>query len=105
MTRKLLVTSVGSGVGHAILAALRRSEAPWYVVGVNSAAFNAGDFDCDSAWLAPPVADRAAFEARLIEVVEAEGPALILPGRECLPRWRWGGTFSGTAPAWAPCSA
>ena len=42
MTRKLLVTSVGSGIGHAILAALRYSEAPLYVVGMNSAAFNAG---------------------------------------------------------------
>jgi carbamoyl-phosphate synthase large subunit len=82
MTRKLLVTSVGSGVGHAILAALRRSEAPWYVVGMNSVAFDAGVFGCDSAWLTPPVSDRAAFEARLIEVVEAEGPALIVPGRD-----------------------
>ena len=82
MTRKLLVTSVGSGVGHAILAALRRSEAPWYVVGANSEAFSAGVFDCDSAWLTPPVSDRAAFEARLIEIVEAERPALIVPGRD-----------------------
>ncbi len=82
MTRKLLITSVGIGAGHAILAALRRSEAPWYVVGVNSAAFNAGVFGCDSAWLAPPVAQREAFEERLLEVVEAERPALILPGRD-----------------------
>ncbi len=51
MTRKLLITSVGSGVGHAILAALRRIDGPWYVVGVNSVAFNAGPFNCDSAWL------------------------------------------------------
>jgi hypothetical protein len=82
MTRKLLVTSVGSGVGHAILAALRQVDAPWYVVGVNSAAFDAGVFDCDSAWLAPPTAQREAFEARLLEVVETERPALILPGRD-----------------------
>ena len=82
MTRKLLVTSVGSGVGHAILAALRRSEAPWYVVGVNSEAFNAGVFGCDSAWMAPPTAQREAFEERLLEVVEAERPALIVPGRD-----------------------
>ena len=82
MTRKLLITSVGSGVGHAILAALRRTDASWYVVGVNSAAFNAGVFGCDSAWLVPPIAERAAFEARLLEVVEAERPALILPGRD-----------------------
>ena len=82
MTRKLLITSVGSGVGHAILAALRRSEASWYVVGVNSEAFSAGVFDCDSAWLAPPVAQREAFEERLLEVVEAERPALIVPGRD-----------------------
>ena len=82
MTRKLLITSVGSGVGHAILAALRCSEAPWYVVGVNSVAFDAGVFGCDSAWLAPPVAQREAFEERLLEVVEAERPALIMPGRD-----------------------
>ncbi len=82
MTRKLLITSVGSRVGHAILAALRRADGPWYVVGVNSIAFNAGVFDCDSAWLVPPTAEREAFEARLREVVEAERPALILPGRD-----------------------
>ncbi len=82
MTRKLLVTSVGSGVGHVILAALRCSEAPWYVVGVNSVAFCAGPFDCDSAWLVPPTAEREAFEARLLEVVKTERPALILPGRD-----------------------
>ncbi len=82
MTRKLLVTSVGSGVGHAILAALRRSEAPWFVVGVNSVALSSGVFDCESTWLVPPVADRTSFEARLIEVVEAERPALILPSRD-----------------------
>ena len=57
-------------------------DAPWYVVGVNSEAFSAGVFDCDSAWLTPPVSDRAAFEARLIEIVEAERPALIVPGRD-----------------------
>ena len=82
MTRKLLITSVGSGVGHAILAALRRTDGPWYVVGVNSVAFCAGPFDCDSAWLVPPAAERAAFEARLLEVVKTERPALILPGRD-----------------------
>ena len=82
MTRKLLITSVGSGVGQTILRALRRSDAPWYVVGANSEAFCAGVFDCESAWLTPPVSDRAAFEARLIEIVESEGPALILPGRD-----------------------
>ncbi len=79
MTRKLLVTSVGSGVGHAILAALRRSEAPWYVVGMNSAAFDAGVFDCDSAWLAPPVADRAAFEA-LRPLLETMGRNVVYQG-------------------------
>ncbi len=79
MTRKLLITSVGSGVGHAILAALRRSDGPWYVVGVNSVAFSAGVFGCDSAWLVPPIAEREVFEARLLEVVKAERPALILP--------------------------
>ncbi len=82
MTRKLLITSVGSRVGHAILAALRRTDAPWYVVGVNSVAFCAGPFDCDSAWLVPPTAEREAFEARLLEAVKAERPALILPGRD-----------------------
>jgi hypothetical protein len=78
----LLATSVGSGVGQVILRALRRVDAPWYVVGANSEAFSAGVFDCDSAWLVPPVADRAAFEARLIEIVEAERPALVLSGRD-----------------------
>ncbi len=66
MTRKLLITSVGSGVGQAILSVLRHADASWYVAGVNSVAFSAGVFGCDSAWLVPPAADRAAFEARLI---------------------------------------
>ena len=69
MTRRLLITGVGSRVGHAILAALRYSDASWHVVGVNSVAFNAGIFGCDSAWLVPPTSVREAFEARLLEVV------------------------------------
>ena len=82
MTRKLLITSVGSGVGTAIIRSLRLVTAPWYTVGVNSAALDASLFACDSAWLVPPTAERVAFEKCLLEIVKVERPAMVIPGRD-----------------------
>ena len=80
--RRLLVTSVGSHVGQEIVTGVRASGKPWYVAGTNSVAFAPGVFDCDSAWLSPPVANADDYVARLREVVAAERPQLILPARD-----------------------
>ena len=80
--RRLLITSVGSRVGQEIVTGVRAAAAPWYVVGTNSEAFAPGVFDCDSAWLVPPVAKTEEFVARLREIVAAERPQLILPARD-----------------------
>ena len=79
---KLLVTSVGSGVGHRIVAAARRAAAAWPVVGANSVALSAGVFHRDSAWLVPPTADERAHRDRLLEIVEAERPLMVVPSRD-----------------------
>jgi carbamoyl-phosphate synthase large subunit len=80
--RKILITSVGSGVGRDILNALTSARSEWYVIGVNSTAFAGGIYDCDSAWLAPPAAEAEAYSQRLLEIVAAEKPDLIVAGRD-----------------------
>ncbi len=79
--RRLLITSVGSFVGSANLTAIAPRRSEWYVTGINSTPHADGIFDCDTAWLVPPVANTEAFDERFLEIVAAERPARLL-GRE-----------------------
>ena len=80
--RRLLITSVGSFVGSAILTAIAPRRSEWYVTGINSTPHADGIFDCDVARLVPPVADAEAFQECVLEIVADERPALIVAGRD-----------------------
>jgi hypothetical protein len=54
MVAKVLITSVGSGVGYGILRALQMHSASITIIGVNSVPFSAGVFQCDKTYLVPP---------------------------------------------------
>lgn len=78
----VLVTSVGSRAAEGVLACLAPLRAQLRIVGTNSVAEAAANFDTDATWLVPPTAQRAAYEARLAEVLATERPALVFNGRD-----------------------
>jgi len=77
-----VITSIGSGVGYGILRSLRLSGRDYYVVGLNSLAFSAGVFDCDVAYVVPPVAQESQFVEALMDIVVYEQPMVIYAGRD-----------------------
>lgn len=78
----ILITSVGSGVGMAVVRALRRSRPAARIVGVGCEARAAGIYACDAAYLIPPVSQETAYSQRLLEIVRQERPAAIIPGHD-----------------------
>lgn len=78
----LLVTSVGSGVGMAVVRALRQTRPALRIVGVGCEARAAGVYACDTAYLIIPVRQEAAYIERLLEIVRLERPAMIIPGHD-----------------------
>jgi len=80
--RTILITSVGSLVGHNILESLAPRRQEWRVVGVNSLPLAANNFRCDVAYLAPETVQEDAYLLRLREILRIEEPAVVLPGRD-----------------------
>ncbi len=82
MDKSLLITSVGSLVGQNILDSLEGRRAGLAVVGLNSVAASPNIYRCDRAYLAPAACQSAAYRTRLMQVLRAEQPRLVLPGRD-----------------------
>ena len=80
--RTILITSVGSLVGHNILESLAPRRQEWRIVGVNSLPLAANNFRCDVAYLAPETAQEDAYLSRLREILRIEQPAVALAGRD-----------------------
>lgn len=69
-------------MGCSILRAARISARKHKIIGLNLDAFRSGIFDCDSAYITPPLSNITAFRERLLEIVVKEKPDLILAGRD-----------------------
>lgn len=80
--RTILITSVGSLVGHNILESLAPRRDEWRVVGVNSQPLAANNFRCDVAYLVPETAQEGAYISRMREILRIEQPAVALAGRD-----------------------
>jgi hypothetical protein len=80
--KKILITSVGSRLGFSLIESLRPVRDRFAVIGVNSIAEAAPNFQCDRVYLVPATAESAAFTARLRSIIEAERPAAVLAGRD-----------------------
>jgi len=81
----VLLVSVGSGIGSAVLDAIDGDPAlrrRLRVVGVTSIAEAANNFRCDRCYLTPSPADAAGFDARLREIVAAEQPRVVIACRD-----------------------
>ena len=79
---RLLITSVGSLVGHNVLEGLVGLREHFFVVGLNSQADAASNFLCDRVHLGPPLEAGADFERCFDALVDREAPDLIIPGRD-----------------------
>lgn len=79
---RLLMTSVGSMVGRAVLASLAGVRDRVHVVGTNSQPDAATNFDCDAVFRVPPTADPEAYLAAHAAVIRAERPDFVLPCRD-----------------------
>ncbi|MBP1776537.1 MAG: hypothetical protein H6Q86_2547 [candidate division NC10 bacterium] len=80
--RTILITSVGSLVGHNILESLASRRQEWRVVGVNSLALAANNFRCDAAYLVPETGQEEAYLSRVRDILRIEHPAVVLAGRD-----------------------
>jgi hypothetical protein len=79
---RVLLLSAGSLLGQNVLDLVERRRDQLQVIGADANPENARLFRCDAAYAIPPVDDGLAFETRFEEIVAAEKPALVLPGRD-----------------------
>lgn len=79
---RVLITSVGSRVGWAVLAALRPIRSRLIVIGCNTLAASPTVFDCDRVYRVPKTSDAHAYREALRAIVLREQPDLIIPGRD-----------------------
>lgn len=78
----ILITSVGSLVGHNVLTALRPVRDELFVIGLETSPDAANNFRCDAAYLVPPTSDEAQFEQRLGEIVVTANVDLVFSGTD-----------------------
>lgn len=90
---KLVITSVGSLVGAALLECIEQvGRERFELIGMNSKSSAVNNFRCDAVYLSPPVRDRCAWRDLLDRIVREHHPALIIPGRDddvvALAEWK-----------------
>lgn len=78
----ILLTSTGSLVAQNILDSLAERRHGLCLIGSNSIAAAPGNFRCDRTYLVPPTHEREAFRRRFLEIMDVEGPGLVIPTRE-----------------------
>jgi carbamoyl-phosphate synthase large subunit len=78
----LLLTSVGSFVGKNILDSLEGRRESVQIIGCNSIADVANNFRCNEVYLVSPALETEAYQHRLLEIIDATQPDLILAGRD-----------------------
>jgi hypothetical protein len=79
---RLLVTSVGSLLGQNILDMVETRRDQVHLIGTTNEAANPRLYRCDTVYMAPPDVEREAFEARLLDIIRAENPDLIIAARD-----------------------
>src|SRR5215467_9491597 len=80
---RLLVLSAGTQVGQNVLRTLAGRRDGVMLAATSSVANEPALFDFDAVYLAPETAaDPAAFERRLLEVIEREAIDLVIPCRD-----------------------
>ena len=79
---RILITSVGSLVGWALLAALHPIRSRLTVIGCNTLSYSPTLYDCDRAYLVPNTSETDAYREVLRGIVRRERPDIVIPGRD-----------------------
>jgi carbamoyl-phosphate synthase large subunit len=91
---KVLITSVGSGVGYGVLDSFRKVRRPYQIIGANALTVAAGNFRCDTVYLLPGAHQPEGYRKSLLEILDKEHPQLVIPGHDMelplLAEWREG---------------
>lgn len=82
MSKKILITSVGSLVGQNILDALEGRRNNIKIIGTNSVANTSNNYRCDSCYLVGKAINVEQFKTDLLAVIEKEKPDVIIVGRD-----------------------
>jgi len=81
-TGRILITSVGSLVGWALLYALHPLRGRLKIIGCNTISTSPTVFDCDRVYLVPKTSEAKAYREALQRIVERERPDIVIPGRD-----------------------
>ncbi len=76
----IAVTSVGSGIGQAVLRSLALSEFDHSVTGLDARPYNSGIHWVQHARIVPEVRHRDAYRERLLSVVDEQRIDVLVPG-------------------------
>ncbi|MFO0704263.1 MAG: ATP-grasp domain-containing protein [Patescibacteria group bacterium] len=83
MRRKIMITSVGTGVGNAIITAARKSSHLYEVIATNTEPFHSGVFRSDYVSLAEKSDVSTSKWINVVKKTVAEKrPKMLLPGRD-----------------------
>ncbi len=80
--RKILITSVGSLVGWALLKSLANHRDRYTIIGTNSTPESPNLYICDKLYLVPETGDGEKYGAKLSEILQSEYPRVVIPGRD-----------------------
>ncbi len=76
------VTGVGGGVGQAVIRALRQSELPVEITGLDADPWSVGLYQCDDQAVVPAVSEGDAYAAALERLVEEREIDVLIPGTD-----------------------
>lgn len=77
----VLITSVGSGIGQAVVDSLQLSDFPIRLIGVDMSPWAVGLYSTDMAYLLPPYTDPTYLPA-LLDICQREKVDLLYPGND-----------------------
>lgn len=78
----ILITSVGSRVGQAILASIDSVRETFRVVGTSSATNDPAIYECDASYYVPVTLNKKAFTSSIRSILQSEQPNLVFAGRD-----------------------
>lgn len=78
---KILVTSVGSGVGQSIIKSIKLANIAITLIGADADPINASVYFCDKGYLIPPI-NNATYFPQLLEIIRLEKPDVIIPAHD-----------------------
>ena len=79
---RLLLLSIGGGVGHNFLDALGARRERFELVATNSIAEAASSFRCDRVYPVPPAAAGPDYVGRIVDLIRETQPRMVIPCRD-----------------------